>query len=181
MYGIVNQAIQGLVEENFGTEQWVKIKEKANVSYEYFLNNEAYDDDITYELIGASTEILGWSAQELLTAFGRYWILKVGYEKYGDLMKAGGSNLETFLFNLPNFHGRIMLIYPKLNPPEFKVEKLGDGHLILHYYSSREGLTHFVQGLCFGLAEMFKETINIELISSTNDIMWHDRFEIKIS
>jgi hypothetical protein len=181
MYGVVNQAIQGLVEENFGTKKWLEIRERANVSYEYFLNNEAYDDDITYDLVGAAAEILGLPAEEVLIAFGKHWILKVGYARYGDLMKAGGSNLEDFFLNLPNFHGRIMLIYPNLSPPEFKVEKLGDGHIILHYYSSRDGLTHFVEGLCLGLAEMFNEEIKVELLSSTNDNIWHDQFELTIS
>ena len=74
-----------------------------------------------------------------------------------------------------------MLIYPNLSPPEFKVEKLGDGHIILHYYSSRDGLTHFVEGLCLGLAEMFNEEIKVELLSSTNDNIWHDQFELTIS
>jgi hypothetical protein len=74
-----------------------------------------------------------------------------------------------------------MLIYPKLNPPEFMVEELSDQILILHYYSSREGLTHFVVGLLKGLAKMYDAQIQITLVSSEKDINWHDLFEIKIS
>ncbi len=40
MYGLVNQAIQGLVIDNFGTENWNKIKQKAGVTEESFLSNE---------------------------------------------------------------------------------------------------------------------------------------------
>ncbi|TNF48804.1 MAG: heme NO-binding protein [Bacteroidetes bacterium] len=180
MYGVVNQAIQGLVEDNFGRETWVQIRNRAGVDQEFFLNNESYDDSITYDLVGAASEILKVPARNILIDFGKYWILKVGYEKYGDLMKAGGSSLEDFMFNLPNFHGRIMLVYPNLSPPEFKTEKIGEGHLILNYYSHREGLTHFVEGLCLGLAEMFNEKLTITLLDSTNDQMWHDRFELLI-
>jgi len=36
MYGLVNQAIQGLVIDNFGSENWNKIKQKAGVTNDSF-------------------------------------------------------------------------------------------------------------------------------------------------
>jgi hypothetical protein len=55
----------------------------------------------------------------VLIAFGEWWVMKTS-EKYPGLMNSGGINLKEFLVNLPVFHNRIMLIYPKLTPPEFK-------------------------------------------------------------
>ena len=52
MYGLVNQAIQGLVVDNFGNENWNKIKQKAGVTEEAFLSNEMYDDSVTFNQIG---------------------------------------------------------------------------------------------------------------------------------
>jgi hypothetical protein len=44
----------------------------------------------------------------------------VGHENYIRYpVNSGGINLKEFLVNLPVFHNRIMLIYPKLTP-EFK-------------------------------------------------------------
>jgi hypothetical protein len=180
MYGIVNQAIQGLVVENFGQSKWEMIKRRSGVDNDYFISNEPYDDDITYELVAAASEILEITAEEVLRAFGEYWVLKTGYEKYGDLMKAGGENFFEFMCNLPNFHGRIMLIYPNLNPPEFMVEQKGENELILHYYSTRQGLTEFVAGLINGLAKMFSESIEIKLLKSEQTEVWHDTFFIRI-
>ena len=37
--------------------------------------------------------------QKVLNAFGEWWILKTGKEKYGGLMEAGGNNLKEFLVN----------------------------------------------------------------------------------
>ncbi|MFM7079536.1 MAG: heme NO-binding domain-containing protein, partial [Bacteroidota bacterium] len=74
----VNQAIQGLVVENFGSDTWEKIKTKAGVAEEAFLSNKIYDDRVTYELAGAAAETLGISVGEVLHAFGKYWVLKVG-------------------------------------------------------------------------------------------------------
>jgi hypothetical protein len=180
MYGIVNQAIQGLVTENFGKEKWERIKQISGVTQEYFISNEPYDDDITYELVAAASEVLEIPAEEVLRAFGEYWVLKTGYEKYGELMKAGGENFFEFMFNLPNFHGRIMLIYPNLNPPEFTVERLSANELILHYLSSRQGFTEFVVGLISGLAKMFSEIVEIKLLESEYTDVWHDIFHIRI-
>ncbi len=180
MYGIVNQAIEGLVTENYGKETWLKIKEKANVKEDFFLSDMPYEDDITYNLVGAASEVLSVPASTVLQLFGEYWVLKTGAEKYGQLMKAGGENFKEFIQNLPNFHSRIMLIYPKLSPPEFMVEEKASDILHLHYYSSRQGLTDFVVGLIHGLAKMFQSEIEMEIILSEHENVWHDVFEIKI-
>jgi hypothetical protein len=180
MYGIVNQAIQGLVTEQFGKAKWEQIKLRSGLDLDYFISNEPYDDDITYELVGAASEVLGITAEEVLRAFGEYWILKTGHEKYGDLMKAGGSNLYEFICNLPNFHGRIMLIYPNLNPPEFMVEKINQNEVYLHYYSSRNGLTQFVIGLIHGLSKMFGEKADVIWEKGEYEEVWHDIFYIKV-
>lgn len=181
MYGIVNQAIQGLVTENFGIEKWNQIKEVLDLKIDYFLSDQPYDDDITFNLVGAASEVLNIPANSILEAFGKYWVLKTGMEKYGDLMKAGGKDFKEFIHNLPQFHSRIMLIYPKLSPPEFMVENQDEKTIILHYYSSREGLTYFVIGLIQGIAEMFDSTCEIKLISSEKTDGWHDKFAIQHS
>jgi len=181
MHGIVNQAIQGLVIENFGSDKWEQIKQLSGVTQDYFISDEAYEDNITFELVGAAAEVLNIPAEQILQSFGEYWVLKTGYERYGDLMKAGGENFYEFICNLPNFHGRIMLIYPNLTPPEFITEKISDTELLLHYYSSRAGLTDFVVGLLQGLAKMFNESIEIQWKNVSSEQVWHDVFTIKLN
>ncbi len=180
MYGIVNQAIQGLISENFGKEKWEEVKRVGHVTHDFFLSNESYDDDITYDLVGAASEVLKMPASDVLFAFGEYWVLNTGHKKYGDLMKSGGNSFYDFVKNLPNFHGRIMLIYPKLSPPEFKVEEVSDNELILHYFSSRQGLTDFVRGLVNGLGKLFDTQVEITLTDSSHQEVWHDVFHVKI-
>lgn len=58
MYGIVNKAIEDLVKVNFGEDKWDAIKEKSGVDVDFFISNEPYDDEITYKLAGAASEIL---------------------------------------------------------------------------------------------------------------------------
>ena len=68
MYGIVNQTIQGLVVDNFGQNKWELIKKLSGVNNDYFISDESYDDDITFELVAAASEVLEISSEEILRA-----------------------------------------------------------------------------------------------------------------
>lgn len=178
MYGIVNKAIEELIRENFGESAWDVIRERSGIEEDFFISSEPYDDDITYKLAQAASEELGISLSEVMTAFGEWWILRTGKEKYGSLMEAGGASLAEFLHNLPAFHNRVMLLYPKLTPPEFQVSDEGNNSILVHYYSQRVGLQDFVRGLLQGLSIMFKTQTSIELIDSRSTGNTHDVFKI---
>jgi len=178
MYGIVNKAIEELVKSNFGEKKWEIIKARSGIDIDLFLINEPYDDDITYKLAKAVEIEMNIPIEEVFIAFGEWWIVKTGQEKYGSLMEAGGKNLKEFLINLPMFHNRIMLIYPKLTPPEFKVSDVEENSLCLHYFSKRTGLQGFVKGLLIGLGKMYKTPVTIELIQSRDNGSSHEIFKI---
>ena len=178
MYGIVNQALEDLVKANFGEEKWEKVKERSGVDADFFFSNEPYDDDITFKLAGAISEEMNIDIDKVLQVFGEWWILKTGKEKYGGLMEAGGNNLKEFLNNLPIFHNRIMLIYPKLTPPEFKVSNKEENSIHIHYYSLREGLLEFVRGLLSGLGKMYNTPVQIELLESRAAGNDHEVFKV---
>jgi hypothetical protein len=179
MYGIVNKAIEGLVIENYGKDNWEKIKEKSGVSVDVFLSNEPYPDEYTYKLAIAAADILNTSLRNVLIAFGEYWVLKTGLQHYGSLMTSGGSHLKEFLINLPGFHSRVMLIYPNITPPEFKISHIDESSLQLHYFSQRNGLADFVYGLVQGLGKMYETEVEIILDQSKDKGADHDIFIIK--
>lgn len=178
MYGIVNKAIEELVKENYGEEKWELIKIRSAVDIDFFISNEPYDDAITYQLAGAVAEEMEVPLSEVLINFGEYWVLKTGLEKYGSLMEAGGNNLKEFLCNLPLFHNRIMLMYPKLTPPEFKITDIEERSVCVHYFSKREGLQDFVRGLLQGLGKMYKTAVNIELLQHRSSGADHEIFKV---
>jgi hypothetical protein len=178
MYGIVNKAIEDLVKVNFGEDKWDAIKKRSGVDVDYFLSNEPYDDAITYQLAGAVSEEMEMPVEKVLEAFGEWWILKTGKEKYGGLMQAGGNNLREFLINLPIFHNRIMLMYPKLTPPEFQISHVEENSVHVHYFSKRVGLQEFVRGLLSGLGKMYETPVVIELLESRDDGKNHEIFKV---
>jgi hypothetical protein len=178
MYGIVNKAIEDLVISNFGEEKWEAVKTRSGVDVDFFISNEPYDDDITYKLAGAVSEEMNIPVSAVLQTFGEWWILKTGKEKYGGLMDAGGNSLREFLINLPAFHYRVMLIYPKLTPPEFKVSNIDECSIHVHYFSKRQGLEEFVRGLLTGLGKMYNTPMEVEIIESRNEGSDHEVFKV---
>jgi Haem-NO-binding len=178
MYGIINKSIEDLVKANFGEDKWLSILERSGIEVDFFISNEPYDDDMTYQLAGAVAEEMNMSLGDVLTAFGEWWVLKTTKEKYGGMLEAGGNSLREFLVNLPIFHNRVMLVYPKLTPPEFKTSHIEERSIHIHYFSKRQGLKEFVRGLLQGLGKMYQMPVQIELIESRDEGSDHEIFKV---
>lgn len=178
MYGIVNRAVQELVVESYGEEKWEIILNKSNVNVDYFISTEPYEDDVTFRLAMAASEEIGISLEDTLMALGEWWILKTASKNYPGLMSSGGENLKDFLLNLPNFHNRVMLMYPKLAPPEFKTSNITSNSIDLHYFSNRQGLQGFVKGLLLGIGKFYNSSIEVDLIQTRLDGSSHEIFKV---
>ena len=181
MYGMVTKAVKELIDREFGEQSWSKIKAQAGLESlpDVFISNQPYPDEITYKLLGAAAEVLEVPIEQILEAFGRHWILHTAQEGYAELLQSTGKTLPEFLENLPNFHTRIGMIFPDLDPPEFQVTEFRDDSLHLHYRSHRQGLTHFVFGLLEGLATLYDTRISTRLIESKTAGADHDVFLVE--
>lgn len=177
MYGMVNRAVEGLVTTRFGEDAWERVKQAAGVEVDAFISNEPYPDDLTYKLVGGASQVLGVPASQVLELFGEHWV-HVAREGYGDLMAAGGKTLPHFLENLPNFHTRIALLFPQLEPPLFRTTDITPESLRLHYMSRRAGLSSFVMGLLRGLGKMFETTVQVEHARRKDEGADHDEFVV---
>lgn len=181
MYGLVNKAVEELVTMNFGEEKWELIKARAGIDVEVFISNEGYPDEMTFKLVGAATEVLGIPASQILIAFGEHWVLNTASKSYGAMMKSGGKSLRDFLINLPNFHTRVAMIYPNLQPPRFECTDVKENSLRLHYHTHRPGLTWFVVGLVQGLGKLYATPATCEILERKEAGAHHDMFSVNWS
>ena len=165
MYGLVNKAVKDLVVSNFGKDKWDLISQKAGLKDDDFAPLKTYDDSITYSLVGAASQVLNLSAEDILKAFGKYWIIFTAHEGYGELMNLFGHNFDDCLQNLNQMHNRMGAMMPNLKPPRFVLTKESDGTIKLEYHSTRAGLAPMVYGLLEGLSEKHKTKISISYVN----------------
>lgn len=179
MYGVVNKSIEELVIHNYGIAKWEEIKEKSNLDIEYFISNESYDDSVTFILAQAIADNLSIPLSDVMKSFGEWWILHTGKNHYGYLLESGGENFKSFLLNLPAFHNRVMMMYPKLTPPEFQISNVQENSVHLHYISKREGLTDFVYGLMSGLGKFFDTEVFTNHVSTVPSDDTHEIIKVE--
>jgi hypothetical protein len=178
MYGLVNKAVEEMVCMHHGEPVWKRIKERAGIDVDVFISNEGYPDDVTYRLVAAASAELALPAEEVLEAFGAHWVLHTAREAYGGLLQAAGRTLPEFLANLPDFHTRVQMIFPKLQPPRFRCTDVTAGSLRLHYYTHRAGLAPFVIGLLKGLGTMYSTPVGVRVVAARDEGADHDEFEV---
>ncbi len=179
MYGLVNKAIQDMVCNRFGEKMWKDIKRKALVEEDVFISMESYPDDMTHRLIKATSIILGLSSSKIMQLFGEYWVQYTAKEGYGELMDMGGDTLPEFLENLNNLHAHVGVNFPKLEPPSFECTHVEEDALVLHYHSTREGLSPMIIGLVKGLGKRFNTEVDVIQIQNRNKNSDYDEFLVK--
>jgi hypothetical protein len=181
VYGLINNALKGMIIKEFGEEQWQQVLSRSGVSEDSFLSMRSYDDSVTYALAGSASEVVGAPVDTCLEMFGQYWVEEVAGKSYGMLMNAAGQDMVAFLGNMNALHDRITSTFINYVPPEFYVEQKGDRYLI-HYISRREGLTAFVVGLLKGLASRFGNGIIFHSqVSMEVELGAHIVFEVEIT
>jgi hypothetical protein len=179
MYGLINKAVRGLVLDRFGADAWRRIRQAAGVNDDDFIAMDDYGDEVTYKLVEAASIELQLEPEQILQAFGEYWVDYVADENYGHLMQTVGQSFPEFLANLDQMHARVKLTFPNLQPPSFSVTDQTDNSLRLHYYSTRKGLGPLVVGLLHGLGRRFGTDVKVEAGREGKDSEAHDVFEVE--
>jgi hypothetical protein len=149
MFGWINDCTECLVLNKFGLDIWHQIKSKANCEVEDggFLRYKYYPDSDTVELVVAASDVLQISVDDVLFAFGDYFIDYVQDNGYSNVLECLGSNLRDWLSNLNSLHDHLQASYPKgFVAPIFWSEddqdEAGhmDGAILVHYFSQRGSL-----------------------------------------
>ncbi len=71
---MVNKAVKDMICTQFGESVWEDIKSCAGVDIGVFMSDEAYPDEMTFQLVSAASEVLKIPAEAVLEAFGEQWV-----------------------------------------------------------------------------------------------------------
>lgn len=181
MYGFVNYALEQLVLRNFGEEVWENIKRAADLNMEgHFLVRCLYDDSVSYDLVGAASQVLGIPASQILELFGEKFFDFCQESGYDKILQVLGGTTKDFLQNLDALHDHLATIYPGMRAPSFRCsEREEDGATILHYYSDRPGLEYIVIGIVKAVArQVHNSEVDMEIIKTKGDLCDHVQFAI---
>jgi guanylate cyclase soluble subunit beta len=179
MYGVINKSLRDMVTEGHGEAIWAQVLAKAGVPSDSFLAMRSYDDEITFRLAVASSDVLGVDVDTALHAFGKHWVNHTLARDYDALVRSTGSTMLEFLENLNELHDRISTTFLEYEPPEFRVSELQKNRMEVEYISHREGLNSFVSGLLVALSERFNEPMSIEATEDLSvDAGTHTKFSL---
>ena len=179
MYGVINKSLRDMVTEGHGEAIWAQVLAKAGVPSDSFLAMRSYDDEITFRLAVASSDVLGVDVDTALHAFGKHWVNHTLARDYDALVRSTGSTMLEFLENLNELHDRISTTFLEYQPPEFRVSEPEKNRMEVEYISHREGLNSFVSGLLVALSERFNEPMSIEAIEDLSvDAGTHTKFSL---
>ncbi|XP_065159270.1 guanylate cyclase soluble subunit beta-1 [Atheta coriaria] len=172
MYGFVNHALELLVIKSFGEEIWETIKKNAELQMEgQFLVRQIYEDELTYNLIGAAVEVLKIPATAILELFGKTFFEFCQDSGYDKILQVLGATPRDFLQNLDALHDHLGTLYPGMKAPSFRcTERPEDGALILHYYSDRPSLEYIVIGIVKAVASKLHGTeVEVEILKTKEE------------
>jgi len=145
MFGWINDCVECLVLTKYDEEAWHKIKEKANCNIPDggFLRYKYYHDSETVNLVVAASEVLGASVDDILFAFGEFFVDYVRDNGYSTVLACLGGNLRDWLSNLNSLHDQLQAAYPEgFVAPVFWSEddQEQEGAILVHYHSRRGSL-----------------------------------------
>ncbi len=177
MYGIVNRAIKNYVVAHYGAEKWNAVLNETGLNIDFNANDQPYNDGAVVTIANTLATLTGEPADRVLAAFGQS-VIESTREQRSSFMDNRGNNLKEYLINLPDFHNRIMLIYPELTPPEFQVTNIEHNSVDLHYISPTKGVRGFVKGYVQGLINLFNEKVKVEPLPLANGLSQREVFKI---
>jgi guanylate cyclase soluble subunit beta len=178
MYGMVHNAARNMAVDALGNDEWALLLKTYKLSPDQFISNNNYSDAVTFEIVDAISERLGVGTNDLLRAFGRYWIEYAATSPFGVMFRVGGQDIRSFLRNLNRMHASIHATMPGSRMPSFEVLLETNSRIDVLYVSERIGLEAFVEGLFSGLLHHFGENGEVAHLESRTD---GDVFSILLS
>ncbi len=164
MKGIINKGIQEFVISEYGDDLWELVKEEAECREPFFIISEDYPDESTLALVHAISENTERTPEEVMRAFGKFWVLNTGKDTYHTYYQLAGRSPKEFLLNLNAVHAHVTRKTVNAHPPQFDCEERPDGSLIIKYRSERR-LCQILYGLIQGVGALFEQELEIREVS----------------
>lgn len=178
MYGMVNKFISTTVINRYGQDAWDKISLSFDENDESFIEMQSYSDDVTFGIVGKSLEVLSVDLSTFLKQMGEDWVHATAAGSYKSMYSLVQGGAFEFLQNLNSMHQVISAQMKDLIPPSFLCQRHDDNSVGIKYFSTRDGLEPFVEGLLKGVCDHFNEPGDIFAVSEKSADQPFSEFKI---
>jgi len=166
MKGVIFNAVEEAVNTLYSEDVWDDLIDAAGVSGEYTsLGN--YDDEDLLRLIRAAVEMTGVDATELIKVLGRHSFPHLA-GRYVDLVDSADGTFDFLRKVNDIIHPEVLKLHPDATPPEFEFEEV-EADLLRMTYRSERALGVLAQGLIYGAADRFGESVEIDVVSGLGE------------
>lgn len=162
MLGMVNRAIQCFVCDTYGEPLWVSVTHKAGLALSNFEAMLSYPDQVTLDVLGATSRSLDKPIETFLEDLGTYLVSHPNVEAIRRLLRFGGENFTEFLFSLNELNGRARLALPELELPDIRVEFCENGTFTLTCASALPGFGYAMVGVLRAMADDYGALVVLE-------------------
>ena len=166
MKGIIFNAVEEAVVSLYSEEVWDDLIDAAGVTGEYTSLGD-YDDADLFALVTAASSMTGIEAIELVKVLGRHSFDPLA-ERYSYLIDEAEGTLEFLRTVNDIIHPEVLKLHPNARPPSFEFEERENDILRVTYRSERK-LGVLAQGLIYGAADRFGETVTVDVVSGLGD------------
>jgi hypothetical protein len=159
MKGIIFNLVEEVVRNRYGEDTWDELLDAAGLDGAY-TSLGSYPDEELFRLVGAASEALGVSPDDVVRTLGEAAIPLLA-ARYPFFFEPHTST-KSFLLTLNDIiHPEVRKLYPGADVPTFGFEDVSDGTLTLRYHSERK-LCALAEGFVLGAAAQFGERATIE-------------------
>jgi hypothetical protein len=160
MKGIIFNALESFVDQNFGEETFDRILEKnlPEIS-EPFVGPKTYPDQYLFSIIALILEKYQLDSEETIRQFGEF-LFGLLAKKYPHFMQ-DFVHPKEFILTIHNvIHVEVKKLFPEAITPDFSFKELKNGSLEVTYSSPRK-LYSLAEGLLIGSAKHFQTEMKI--------------------
>ncbi|MDR1031254.1 MAG: heme NO-binding domain-containing protein [Treponema sp.] len=165
MKGTIVLCIAELVKKaGKGEQTWREILKRSNLPENLQLTSISdVDDQVIQRVLKNIGEVLHLSPQEIIDAFGDYWVNEYA-PKYYKAYYYGINSAKALIMGVDKIHEQVTKIIPNAHPPRFDVEELNEKTLKVHYKSHRKMIDFYI-GLVKGVGKFFKTPVQVKKLS----------------
>ena len=165
MYGLLLESVENYIEEHYGREVWMQVKERIGIANQSFSTHHQYSDSLIPQLAKALHEMTGDPAEKIVEGLGTRFVHFISRYGYDSILKVLGRHLRDFINGLDNLHEYLRFTYPKLKAPSFFCTDETENGLKLHYRSKRQGYLYYVMGQVKEVGRAFyNQDVQIEVL-----------------